>query len=1033
MKKIIAKVQENIFPILLVLITIVLSFLNYQSGTWLSGWDTLHPEFDFLLNFKRAINGVWMEHQGLGATASQAHPAEIPRIILLAFLSLFFPTHLLRYLYFALCLVFGPLGVYFFLERIVFKNKSQFGKSVPSFLGALFYLLNLGTLQYFYVPLEMFATQYASLGWLFLMATKFLDSKEKKYFCFFSIAAFLAAPMAHTATLFYAFALGFLIYILSYSFLRPKKKSVFLKRASILVLSLLIINSFWLLPNVYYALNHGHEVINSKIHRLFTYEAIFQSSQFANIKDASVLKSFLFNWGEHIGQGKFGDLLDEWKSHLSNPLASSLGFLFFAIILFGLVVSLFKRNKHGLALLPLTAFALFFIIILNPGLEKVYLWLIDNIRFFQEALRFPFTKFSFLLMFGYAVYFSLGVSYLTELLTKIFKKKLIILLLFAFLITPALIFYMLPTFQGNLISPSMKINIPDEYFQLFDWFNQQEEERIAKLPIHTFWGWVYHDWGYQGAGFIWFGLKQPLLDREFDRWSSFNEQAYQEMAYAIYSQNLPLLEQVLDKYQIRWLLLDESVIAPGSEIGILFIQETKEMLYSSDKVNLVSKFGEKLKIYQVDLQPANEISQSFQLVKTENLTRETKQEIINQMPSKLDPHIAYEVAPKQVIPLDLKKVELLPELCGSQDVDQVFGVTQDEKINGFKLLARNGVTCVKIPLSPFLRENIGAGTLLEVKFDHQPAGDEEPFVCLFDNRLGRCAGQDFPDYYFLLENGIENYQLQFALDAVGFKEEKSIWYKNINLVVYGQVSQKRIPQLIQGAGFFDITSLNRQPGFCGASDPLEFKREIAKENGNRYINYFSKEGSLCDHFSYPQLAHGQGYALLIESRNIEGLPLKICLTNYQTRRCDLYVELPRTKSFQKEVYLIPPMEKGGVGYDVNVNNYSIGRQTSENHLKSIEIFPLKYDWLQTDEQKQDNLIVLDQAYEKNWLALEYKKPFSIRPLKAHVLVNNWANGWVLENEETDRIIFIFLPQLLEYFGFLLLLAFGCFTLVFLIK
>ncbi|MCJ7793261.1 MAG: hypothetical protein MUP45_04820 [Candidatus Marinimicrobia bacterium] len=1034
MKNIFIKTWKNIFPILLVLITVVLCILNYQSGTWLSGWDTLHPEFDFLLNLKRAINGVWMEHQGLGATASQAHPAEIPRIILLGVLSLILPTHFLRYFYFFLCLIFGPLGVYFFLERIAFKNKIKLSKTAPSFLGALFYLLNLGTLQHFYVPLEMFATHYASIGWFFLLATKFLDTKEKKYFCLFSLTAFIAAPMSHTATLFYAFAIGFLIYVLSYSIFQTRERLTILKRVFILILVILIINSFWLLPNVYYAFNHGHEVVNSKIHRLFTNEAISQSSEFANIKDISVLKSFLFNWNEHVGEGKFGDLLNEWKAHLDNPLTSSLGYFFFIFISLGIFISLLKRNRTGLALFPLTIFVFFFLIIFNPSLEKIYFWLIDKVGLFQETLRFPFTKFSILLMFCYATYFSLGLSYLSEFSTKIVKKKQITFILLTVFITSALIFYMLPAFQGKLISPSMKVKIPDEYFQLFAWFNQQEEEgRIAKLPIHTFWGWVYHDWGYQGAGFLWFGLKQPLLDREFDRWSATNEQYYQEMSYALYSQNLTLFEQVLDKYQIRWLLLDESVIAPGNEEKILFYEEIKNMLFSTDKVSPVSNFGDKLKVYGVDLQPANQISQSFSLVERENLTEEVKKEILKQMPSKLESQIAYETNPKSIIPLDLNKAELIPEQCGSQNVDQVFGFSRDEKKNGFKLFAKNGVACVKIPLSAYLKNDSFTHFLLEVKFDYQPNNDEKPFLCLFDNRLGRCAGQDFPNYYFVIENEVENYQLQFTLDAVDFKEEKSILYKNINLVVYEQVSQKRISQLIQGAGFFDITSLKRQPESCGTSEPDEYGREVAEENGNRYIKYLAKKGSLCDHFNYPQLAHNQGYALMIESRNLDGLPLRICLTNYQTRRCDLYVELPKTKSFQKEIYLIPPMEKGGVGYDININNYSIGQQISENHLKSIQIFPLEYDWLQKNELKQENLIFLDQAYEKNWFALEYKKLFSFKLLKTHFLVNNWANGWSLENGEERKIIFIFLPQYLEYFGFLLLFLFSCFTLVFLVK
>lgn len=49
-------------------------------------------------------------------------------------------------------------------------------------------------------------------------------------------------------------------------------------------------------------------------------------------------------------------------------------------------------------------------------------------------------------------------------------------------------------------------------------------------------------------------------------------------------------------------------------------------------------------------------------------------------------------------------------------------------------------------------------------------------------------------------------------------------------------------------------------------------------------------------------------------------------------------------------------------------------------------------------------------------------------IKDHVLVNNWANGFLLRPEEfgtsadkgTQTIILFFWPQLLQWFGFLLL-------------
>ncbi len=148
-------------PAFLVLITLFIAWRNYTPGTLLSGWDTLHPEFNFGLYLKRVFWGVWQEHQGIGAVASQAHAAELTRIPILFLLSLILPLSSVRYGFFFLTLIAGTLGTYFFL-----KYNIQ-GKTA-SFLGALFYFLNLATVQQYYVPFEMFALHFATLPWLFL-------------------------------------------------------------------------------------------------------------------------------------------------------------------------------------------------------------------------------------------------------------------------------------------------------------------------------------------------------------------------------------------------------------------------------------------------------------------------------------------------------------------------------------------------------------------------------------------------------------------------------------------------------------------------------------------------------------------------------------------------------------------------------------------------------------------------------------------------------------------------------------------------
>ncbi|HSA83871.1 MAG TPA: hypothetical protein VLF20_03210 [Patescibacteria group bacterium] len=141
------------FLVLLISITVILCYQNYTPHTILSGWDTLHPEFNFSQYLSR-ITSVWQEHQGLGAPPSQAHASEIPRMLIYAVLTFLFPFDFVRYSYVFLMIIMGPVGVYLFLRYLFAKEeiKPLIAKT-SSFLGGLFYLLNLGTMQHFIVVL----------------------------------------------------------------------------------------------------------------------------------------------------------------------------------------------------------------------------------------------------------------------------------------------------------------------------------------------------------------------------------------------------------------------------------------------------------------------------------------------------------------------------------------------------------------------------------------------------------------------------------------------------------------------------------------------------------------------------------------------------------------------------------------------------------------------------------------------------------------------------------------------------------------
>lgn len=589
-------------PILLTILSLVLCFVNYTTNTFLSGWDTLHPEFNFPLNFERVFFGVFRPEQGLGAVAAHSHMADLPRIIILFFLNFFFSLDLLRYLYVFSNLILGCLGMYLFLLEITEKKRAA------SFLGALFYLLNSGTMQQFIVPFEMFTTQYALLPWLFLFATQYLHHHTKKTVLFFFIATILATPMAYAATLWYIYFVVFVLYIMTLSLPSLLQKNFVTARHILLLIGVtLAANLFWILPNIYFVVTQGDKVGQAVINQLFSPQAFLYNKEFGTVQDILLLKTFYFDWNIYA-TNHFSFLLSPWIQHFQNPFISLLGFIFGFVGLIGLIYACIKKTAVGLALLPGLAICLFFLFNDNPPTGWLYTFLQNNIPLFKEALRFPDDKVLGIFTFLFACYIAYAQIFLLKLWSLIPRilpkiREALYVSLFAVL----LLIYMFPAFQGELISPYMRIQIPQAYFDMFAWFNKQPDNgRIANLPIHSFWGWEYYDWfsskkpSFQGAGFIWFGIKQPVLHRDFDRWNVKNEQYYREMSYAIYTKNPELLQTVLQKYNIHYLLFDTSIIAPEADKNLLYYPEIKMLLQELEQIQVIKKvasFGNNIVVY----------------------------------------------------------------------------------------------------------------------------------------------------------------------------------------------------------------------------------------------------------------------------------------------------------------------------------------------------------------------------------------------------------------------------------------------------
>jgi len=544
------------YPLLLFLLTLFIAFSNYTPGTYLTGWDTLHPEFDFPTNFSRLIFGVWRSDQGLGALAGHSHMADLPRVFLLWIFHFFLPNSLLRYSYIFLCLIIGPLSFYYLIRYLIKKlPHTHLIAPLIAFLSSLFYLLNLGTLQQFYVPFEMFPTQWALLPLIFLFSLRYLENKKRKDLLFFSLTTLFATPQAYAAHLWYAFFALYTLFLIIYSLLHHQSFKNSLK----LFFFTLLLNSFWLLPNLYYVATSTTIAQTNKTNRLFSQEFLLKNRETGTLADTSLIKGFYFNWDSfNSSSSSSQDLMPLWNQHLENLDIQVIGNLLFLLSLTGLIAVFLRKNKLFLPFTPL--FILSFALLANrtPFFSQFFDLLL-KISLFQQLFRFVFTKLSILLTFSISLFFSYTLYLLFTSFSHHFRK------IFSTILIISLFIYSFPYFQGQLISPIVRVKIPTDYFSLNQKLQSLPQGKVLTLPLQSFSGWQYYDWGYQGSGHIWFGSPQAFFDRDSDRWQPLNEEAYQEFYYPLYSNNHSQFLSSLHKYQVQYLLWDKSNIATSKK------------------------------------------------------------------------------------------------------------------------------------------------------------------------------------------------------------------------------------------------------------------------------------------------------------------------------------------------------------------------------------------------------------------------------------------------------------------------------------
>ncbi len=1048
---------------IIVLITLFLCYKNYTPNTFLSGWDTLHPEFNISQYWGR-ISQVWQPHQGLGAPPSQAHASEIPRMLIISLFTVLFPLSFVRYAYMFLMIVIGPIGVYLFLKYTLSRqvnghiHPNHTLVSISASIGALFYVLNLGTVQQFIAPFEMFATKFGYVGFLFLFSTQFIREGKRKHLVYFAICTLLSSAMAHTATLWYVYFIG----LVSYLFFLSLSNHSYIKRSLIIVCISLALNLFWILPNMYYSSNYYSNVINSKIHRLSSEETYYYNKKYGDIQDYLVLRNFLFDWKVVDNHQAYVPLFGAWEEHLKNPLVTSIAILFSFMSFGGVLLALKKKREELISLIPLYIGVSFFLLSDIPPLFALFNWLRNTSPLIKEVLRSPFTKFSLYLVFLIAIFLSYFNYQLLLLINHLFKKTRSFFFThgYMYIFIGIIFFYALPAFQGNYISPIERVRIPQEYFQLFDWSQHQDNGRMIVLPIDNLFGWTYYKWNYpdmtqtyQGAGFTWFGLKQPTLNREFDRWYPYNEQNYREFSYAIYSKNAILFQDLLEKYRIEYILLDKNVFAPDDSNGskALFYPQLLKIIMANKNIRLTKSFGN-INIFRYDLSQGNNVVLDNEIKPTyrssyidqgyvdngEYITRSASADTL--------------IYPGRNIMNEKERVN-----------DSILKINNDSYNVTINNIPSNGKIFIP-PIQAVERESyidIYVSTFnnkprLRIKFlipYLKGNNNSDQYIYLPPDKISSFI---INDQEFFIPDGKIDTEVYLGELLLEFDRENALYYSNkdgvvekIDLILpYSNtdvVSQRNKVEIV---GTFpseqvhpDMSALASQVNDCNSSKSEYInKKQIAVGGDEFALNYQARNGTICDTMSFPNLSHNQGYIVAIESQHISGLPIKVCFEDYTLRKCFIDDELSQFQDYNTDYFIIPPYNDNTDGYRLSVNNPGIGTLLTENNIKNIRIIPFPYNYFQSiywgnaNRYQPYRIISNNQAFEKSWKAFQISTgnsrlngiqstfPFLFgNEIKDHILLDNWANGWIIDNQSSSQTVFIFIPQYLEFFGFIFII------------
>lgn len=1043
----------SFLPLLFVVsVAMAVAVLNTKPGTYLSGWDNEHPEFNLPQYAHRALFGAWLEHEGTGGPAAQVHAANLMRVPILYLLS-FLPQNLQRYAFVWLMYVLGGVGMYLYLHGHWLPKNKWWSRWLAG-LGGVFYLLNPMTLQQFYIIFEMFAVQFAFFPFLLLSIHALARGITPKRMLGFAVVQLFLAPSAYQPLVFYLGMAFSVMYagVLAYN-RKDWKKSMRLP-AVVLAVTLLL-QSYWIVPNIYFTLAHSDYISQSKANSIFRYESLWSIRSAGDWFSLLTGLHYLFEWKDFdFTSGSHEFIFQEWRDYFLQDLPSLLLFGFGASVLLGLVVTAFSgefgRKRWSMVLGYL--FMMSFVWIDLFPTKKMIEWLFRFPIFF-EVFRNPFTKFNVLLSLFWSVFFVVSLVAMIQVVGLLsLKQQLRRVLAIVSIggVLGGLFLLMRPVFEGQLINEKLKVVYPESYFQMFDYLKAQPQNmRVLELPNYTFEGFEYYDWsseglanGYQGLGMEFFGMPQAFVTADFARWTESTDSFYYELRQAIDNKDEGQFVKILDKYRINLVVWDDSKVDSYSKNE----ERKRSQAEIIKQIGLKKVWSEgELTIYGYD-----------------GLQEEYRGGVY--VPEKLD-----------VVSADNERVY--------EDV-----AYRDDRF----YFESRGEGAVIYPWASLLKEVVEPSQIVSdgVRFDARvepgtyhfsmPGSSEEVLMVLVEaSKIGERVRLDFPKINIVV--GEKRISLPIPKDmTIEAKEnaKTSLLINDVRVVLRANQTHYAVVPIFNGeikiemldesgklseiyiektngetwkdglavtVGKDELVSLEIEASWMKAnlvkpavncSNPRRGEA-MAIDEKQKVIYVANDHGVACSGITFPGTVTDMSYLLHFVGENVEGRSIKLFVNDNSTESLtkqyilpngeyEVFYSLPQSKTIHDGKWLFNWETRSFGALSTNVLSKFSVMPLPLMSLSKISMTPSSYvgGWkngavieevgsmdvaFQSFDLRCENdpcVVALDQAYDAGWLAVDLQSS----ELLSHRRLNGWSNGWIFDKD--SRVVIFYLPELI---------------------